>query len=224
MQSPMLGTIIFAARRERFAILAADQLYHCPGLPTKKRSKIACHPSLPLAVAVAGFESLPIGGDPVASQVLEVISPIGDPDGLDVDNVIDMLRDRLHFPALEAHEQCTDELKDKSKCNLYIAAYTVGRTILAHLSLYSKIHAQTIQSFVIDGPGYILDAMKAQHSHDKDEYLGEKLDDSDALASRIRAVMQDAVDLDAKLKSDPDREIDGPIDMVIVNDKGVYNL
>jgi hypothetical protein len=224
MAEPRYGTVVFAVRRERFAILAADQLCHGIGLEPTLRRKIVTHPSLPIAIAVAGYEKLPVDdGQPVPNHVKEALDSLGPCEHLTLDSVRTALEHRLKEFAAQAFEQRFESDGDSAQCNLTIALMEGQFAKLAKL-VFTKGDPgfdASMCEFILP-PVHILKYLQGIDNDRIDELFGKDLGDPDLLIERVRSTIEELISVDEQREKTErcERDIGGPIDIAIVDREG----
>lgn len=223
------GTVIFGAKRENFAILAADRLYHRPGTnePTSEDQKIVAHEKLPIAVAVAGFKRLPINvGSLVRDHVKSALNSIDAGDEFTLRSVKNLLTLKIselvkEANAIEIQKYRDDEIgRRTAKCTFFIALMENGKARLGSISMDHTTEESEFPLSIL-GPNAISELQK-RHSHDETRYLGLDLEDAPSLAARMIAVIEDAIQIDHAIadRKKQTRTIGGPIDCFIVSNDG----
>jgi hypothetical protein len=214
------GTIIFAARRRRFVLLAADQLYHGSG-GSFLEPKIVLHPDLPAAVGCAGLHALPIGGRRVVDQVREVLKRFATPRALTMEALRARLEKRLAGHARAAHLREGDpSLKGKTRCELHLAIVLGGVAHLGQLSMTDRVDFTAHDHQVVSGPPDLVQRLMMEHEPHGREYLGENLEDPDQLAACMLEVMAEGIGIDGEIRGEDARECGGPVDLVVVDRYG----
>jgi hypothetical protein len=234
------GTIVMGVPRDRFVVLGADRLWSNalpkvddpPGERQGRQAKIAIHPTLPLAIAVAGIASLGPEQDTV-EHVRRLIAPL-DASRLDFDAIAGLLRadleERLQAirePAKRALARNPADAAARirlkvARLTLLVAYVTRGRATLGSLEMKDRWTAKlavpprgaaawpdALDAFYASGPYARASAM-----------FGAAIQDPARLTDHVRQVIEAGIREDARLYRGADRHVGGPVDVVLVDARG----
>jgi hypothetical protein len=217
------GTILFAARRTRFVVLAADRLYHGRGRPPILEPKIVLHPTLPAAVACAGLRRLPLQGPLVVGQVRDVLAHFRSRGGLTMEALRARLAKGLAGHARAAYRAEADPaLRGKTRCELFLALATGREAQLGRLAMQEDVLFADDEPEALSAPAHLVLRLEAEHGRGagRDAYLGAGLEGIDRVAARALAIAEEAVRIDGEIMGEDARECGGPIDLVVVDRTG----
>lgn len=214
-------TIVAAAVKAPFAVMVAEQLWHDPPSGrTGKRTKIAAHPSLPLALATAGFARI---GDHFSIDVLtEELNYFTRTSDLTPSGVRAHLAMRLGARVraqCEADPGKTDEHRKMRKLDVYIAAFEHGRAELGRLRLTTRSESDEPPPY-LTAPTHIGILLQDEVLATDDWLNGAPTWTGLMVRKRLVGTVRRGIEIDAASQRRV-READGPIDSVIVRARGV---
>lgn len=234
------GTIIMGVPRDRFVVLGADRLWSNalpkvddpPGERQGRQAKIAIHPTLPLAIAVAGIASLGPEQDTV-EHIRRLIAPL-DASRLDFDAIAGLLRADLEERLQAIREPAKRTLARNpadaaarirlkvARLTLLVAYVARGRATLGSLEMKDRWTAKlaapprgaaawpdALDAFYASGPYARASAM-----------FGTAIQEPARLTDHIRQVIEAGIREDARLYHGADRHVGGPVDVVLVDTRG----
>jgi hypothetical protein len=234
------GTIVLGVPRAQFVVVGADRLWtkvlpkpgDTPWERQDRRTKIALHGSLPLAVAVAGLATLGPDHDTVA-YVRELITPL-DAASLTFDAIVERLRQPLEASLREVRDPAKRALAvnpadpeaklrlKAARVTLLVAYVAAGRGTLGWVQLDDAWKAgralpprgvaawpDALDPFYRDGPLAGATAL-----------FGAAIQGPAKLAEHVRGVIEAGIREDARLNQDRERHVGGPVDVVLVDAGG----
>jgi hypothetical protein len=234
------GTIIIGVPRPHFVVLGADRLWTNalakPGDPPWDRQgrhvKIARHPSLPLAVAVAGLGTLGPQRDTVA-YVSELIASL-DRSALRFDAIVERLRPPLHEALRGVRESARRALAANpsdaeagarlkaAQLTLIVAYVAEDRATLGWLQVEDdwKARREAAPRGAVAWPSALDPFYREGPFAGAAALFGYSIQEPARLAEHVRGVIQAGIREDARVNLESDRHVGGPVDVVLVDGKG----
>ena len=235
------GTITLGVPRADFVVLGADRLWsrvspRADDLPSERHGrqvKIAVHESLPLAVAVAGVANLGPDQDTVA-HIRRLIATV-DPAGLSFDTLVERLRTGLQeplqavrAPARRALARNPRDVEAAARLKAARLTLLVGLVAGRQATLGSIELVDQWKATLIRPPrGAVAwpDALEAYYRRGPyagaAQMFGYGIRAPDALAAHVRRVIEGGIREDARLYRDGSRHVAGPVDVVVIDARGV---
>ena len=234
------GTIVMGVPRAQFVVLGADRLWtkvlpkpqDAPWERQDRRTKIAVHASLPLAVAVAGLATLGPEQDAVA-YVGELIAPL-DSASLTFEAVVARLRTPLEQSLAAVREPAKRALAANpgdaearirlkaAKLTLLIGFVAAGRATLGWAQLDDVWKAgrvapprgvaawpDALDAFYRRGPYAAASAL-----------FGASIQEPAGVTGHVRRVIEAGIRDDARQTQERDRHVGGPVDVVLIDAQG----
>jgi hypothetical protein len=236
----LTGTIILGAPRSDFVVVGADRLWTNalakPGDPPWKRQgpqgKIALHPTLPLAIATAGLATLDAEQDTV-SYIRELITPL-DVSRLDLDTIVELLRPHLHEKILALRNSARRALAanpadadakirlQAARQTLVIAYVTAGRASLGWVQVDDewKAKRETPPHGAVAWPTSLDHFYRTGPFASTAKLFGHAITDRAGLVQHVRHVIEAGIREEARLHQGQNRQVGGPVDVVLVDAKG----
>jgi hypothetical protein len=221
-------------------VIGADRLWTDalakPGDPPWERrgaqGKIAVHPSLPLAIGVAGLATLDAERDSV-SYVRELITPLGASD-LTFDTIAELLRQRLHGKIRALRDAARRALAvnpadAEARIRLKVARQTLliayvadGRASLGWVQVDDewKGKRETPPLGAVAWPDSLDRFYRNAPWASASELFGYAITDRAGLVQHVRRVITAGIREDARLNRGKNRDIGGPVDVVLVDARG----
>jgi hypothetical protein len=234
------GTIIIGVPRSHFVVLGADRLWTNaltkPGDPPWDRQgrhiKIARHPSLPLAVAVAGLGTLGPQQDTVA-YVGELIASL-DRSALRFDAIVERLRPPLHEALRGVREPARRALATNpsdaeagtrlkvARLTLIVAYADADQATLGWLQIEDdwKANREAAPRGAVAWPNALDGFYRTGPFAGAPALFGYSIQEPGRLAEHVRRVIEAGIREDARVNLESDRHVGGPVDVVLVDGKG----
>ncbi len=234
------GTIVLGVPRAQFVVVGADRLWTkvlpkpgaTPWERQDRRTKIALHGSLPLAVAVAGLATLGPAQDTVA-YVHELITPL-DASSLTFETILERLRQPLQRSLREIRDPAKRALAANpadaeakvrlkaARVTLLVAYVAAGRATLGWVQLDDAWKAG--RASPPRGVAAWPDALDAFYRRGPlagaAALFGASVQGPAKVAEHVREVIEAGIREDARLNQDRDRHVGGPVDVVVIDARG----
>jgi len=234
------GTIIMGVPRSAFVVLGADRLW-TNALPKPedppwerrgRQGKIALHGSLPLAVAAAGLATLGSERDTV-DYIRELITPL-DKSSLNFDTIVERLRAYLHEKVQAVRDPAkralaTNPADAEAKMRLKVARLTLvvayveaGRATLgwAQLDDEWKAKRESAPHGAVAWPDSLDRFYTKGPFAGGASLFGYSVQEPAKLVEHVRRVIQAGIHEEARLTHGRNRQVGGPVDVVLIDAKG----
>jgi hypothetical protein len=233
------GTIVMGVPRSAFVVLGADRLW-TNALPKPedppwerqgRQRKIALHGSLPLAVAAAGLATLGSERGTV-DYIRELITPL-DKSSLDFDTIVDRLR-ALHGklravrdPAKRALASNPADAAAKlrlkvARLTLVVAYVTAGRATLGWVQVDDEWTAKRVAAphGAVAWPDSLDRFYRNGPFAGGANLFGYPVQEPAKLVEHVRRVIRAGIQEEARLNHGRNRQVGGPVDVVLIDAKG----
>lgn len=235
------GTIVMGVTRDHFVVLGADRLWsnalpRAGDRPSERQGrqvKIAVHDSLPLAVAAAGLATLGPEQDTV-EHIRRIISTV-DAARLNFDTIVELLRsdllerlEAIREPARHALARNPEDAEAKTRLRvarltLLVAYAASGRATLGTLELDDRWTAK----LVAPPRGAVAWPQVLDVFYDHGPFAGAtkmfkpSIQEPVKLGEHVRGVIEAGIREDARLSRNGYRHVGGPVDVVLIDARGV---
>ena len=238
------GTIVMGVPRDGFVVLGADRLWSNalprsddpPSERQGRQVKIAVHDSLPLAIAAAGIATLGPEQDTV-EHIRTLIAPL-DRSRLNFDTIVEVLRvdlqeklEAIRGPAKRALEKNPNDAVARIRVKvahltLLIGYVADGRATFGTLELGNgwKAKQEGPPRGAVAWPDALDDFYAGSPYASTSKMFGAAIQEPAKLAEHVRRVIEAGIREDARLYKASDRHVDGPVDVVLIDAKGVRCL
>jgi hypothetical protein len=226
MHGQLIGTVVFGIRKDGFVVLGVDSLSsaYVGGVltPVEPARKVVLHPSLPLALATAGFARLPLnsGGRPLGEYLTEIVNGVTDPSQLTIQALFDRLMLRLCPLVLQARQLPNLSMPAPlQKLDVFIALVRDGQAELAQVRMAGEITRQEKPAVLT--PPECLNTFYSSGAYQNDAFLfGEAINNADELAAHVEQVLEQGIDHEAALNGGQNRAVSRPVQVAIVEARG----
>jgi len=234
------GTIIMGVPRSAFVVLGADRLWtnalpkpeDPPSKQRGRQGKIALHGSLPLAVAAAGLATLGSEQDTV-DYTRELITRL-DKSSLNFDTIVERLRAHLHEKVQAVRDPAKRALATNpadaearirlkvARLTLVVAYVVAGRATLGWIQLDDewKAKRESAPQGAVAWPDSLDRFYTKGPFAGGANLFGYSIQEPAKLVEHVRRVIQAGIHEEARLNHGRNRQVGGPVDVVLIDTKG----